>query len=267
MKDPKYGIPQLKKFPMPDARHVRSAIKFFNYAPPKYEKQLAAAILRRMKEYGLSFDDFTVGDENRFKRYVPKTYLAHHGILGQKWGQRNGPPYPLSDSAHSSAEKRSNYKQSIYAHRVKSADNTRAKVDSIINSMNKDDRDKVLAGSDHYLNFEEGSAVVKRVLKEVGDIPVSFFDLLEEDKDTLQVALGTRSGSEFRGKGYANSATDQAMTWLDKNKKKLTQKQVIWGVRVDNPGSIRIAEKHGFEIDPDSYSDDGLWVNYIKRIR
>ncbi len=21
--------------------------------------------------------------------------LIHHGILGQKWGQKNGPPYPL----------------------------------------------------------------------------------------------------------------------------------------------------------------------------
>lgn len=26
-------------------------------------------------------------------------YLVHHGILGQKWGIRNGPPYPLGQSS------------------------------------------------------------------------------------------------------------------------------------------------------------------------
>lgn len=29
----------------------------------------------------------------------PENYLAHHGIDGQKWGQRNGPPYPLLRNA------------------------------------------------------------------------------------------------------------------------------------------------------------------------
>lgn len=33
-------------------------------------------------------------------------YLAHHGILGQKWGQRNGPPYPLDAESKSAAEKK-----------------------------------------------------------------------------------------------------------------------------------------------------------------
>lgn len=71
----KYGVPEQKKFPLPDADHVRSAIRFFNYVDPKYEKELAKAILERMDEYDMSFEDFGVGDENRFKKYIPKEEL------------------------------------------------------------------------------------------------------------------------------------------------------------------------------------------------
>lgn len=34
------------------------------------------------------------------------TYLKHHGILGQKWGVKNGPPYPLTGRTMSSSEKK-----------------------------------------------------------------------------------------------------------------------------------------------------------------
>lgn len=40
-------------------------------------------------------------------------YLAHHGILGMKWGVKNGPPYPLGASDHSQSEKKAGYKKSI----------------------------------------------------------------------------------------------------------------------------------------------------------
>ena len=32
----KYAIPNLKKYPLPDKAHVKSAIKFFNYVSPRY---------------------------------------------------------------------------------------------------------------------------------------------------------------------------------------------------------------------------------------
>lgn len=41
-----------------------------------------------------------------FKIERDSNYLAHHGIAGQKWGKRNGPPYPLDYGDHSAAEKK-----------------------------------------------------------------------------------------------------------------------------------------------------------------
>jgi len=40
-------------------------------------------------------------------------YLFHHGILGMKWGKRNGPPYPLTYKQHSIEEKRKNPKSRL----------------------------------------------------------------------------------------------------------------------------------------------------------
>lgn len=39
-------------------------------------------------------------------------FLAHHGIQGQKWGVRNGPPYPLGAGAKSASEKRAEQESS-----------------------------------------------------------------------------------------------------------------------------------------------------------
>lgn len=40
-----------------------------------------------------------------YKIEFSDNHLSHHGILGQKWGQRNGPPYPLNYKDYSSSEK------------------------------------------------------------------------------------------------------------------------------------------------------------------
>ena len=40
-------------------------------------------------------------------------YLMHHGILGQKWGHKNGPPYPIDAKDHSASEKKAGWKESL----------------------------------------------------------------------------------------------------------------------------------------------------------
>ena len=68
-----YGVPEQKKFPLSDKEHVLSAIRFFNYVDPKYEKELAEAILKKIEEYGVNLgEDITVGEENKFKKYIPE---------------------------------------------------------------------------------------------------------------------------------------------------------------------------------------------------
>lgn len=67
-----YGLPALKKYPMPDEKHVRSAIKFFNYVDEDNERELAVNIKKQMKKYNISPD--CVGEKNRLKKYIAEGY-------------------------------------------------------------------------------------------------------------------------------------------------------------------------------------------------
>lgn len=72
-RDPEFGVPEQKKYPLFDRKHVISAIKLFGHVEPKYESHLAHAIIKRMKKYNISFD--MVGEDNKLYQYIPKTAL------------------------------------------------------------------------------------------------------------------------------------------------------------------------------------------------
>lgn len=68
LSDDDFGIPELKKYPMPDKKHVLMAIRFFNYVEKEYEEELASNIIKKIKQFDMAAD-VNVGENNRFKKY------------------------------------------------------------------------------------------------------------------------------------------------------------------------------------------------------
>lgn len=80
--------------------------------------------------------------------------LEHHGIDGQKWGVRNGPPYPLAAGDHSAAEKRAMrssqkatykiIKRKHYKSKVPGHINTNKRLDKELNSKIKEKKNELI---------------------------------------------------------------------------------------------------------------------------
>lgn len=68
LEDTEFGIPELRKYPLNDKTHVLSAIRFFNHCPPKYEKQLAMRIIKKMEYYNIPKE--SIGKNNRLRKYI-----------------------------------------------------------------------------------------------------------------------------------------------------------------------------------------------------
>lgn len=66
--DEAFGVSDLRKFPLDTEKHVRSAIKFFNYVDKEHEKELASKIIKKMKEYNIT--DVKIGEKNRLGKYL-----------------------------------------------------------------------------------------------------------------------------------------------------------------------------------------------------
>lgn len=124
---------------------------------------------------------------------MPYTYyLSHHGILGQKWGTKNGPPYPLDGGEYTRTEtikirKARKDKNSIY--NKKHFDTVLEKKDTTLSTLSYDKNR--LKGTDMFYATHS---------KRDSDIYTAFFNKKLSDMiyDENGKPIGTGDGYKFR---------------------------------------------------------------------
>ena len=168
-------------------------------------------------------------------------YVVHHGVLGQKWGVRR---YQNKDGTLTNLGR---------------SRKTMDYVNDIVSTMDSKDRKLLGLDGEQYQTVDEGQKIVKRFIKRVGGVPVSFFDITG-DSTGVAVTIGTRSGDEYRNKGYAKYVAKRGKKWIDEHYDDFDQ--VVWWARKENTGSIKTAKDIGFTLDESSVLPDDPWVKY-----
>lgn len=189
--------------------------------------------------------------------------IAHHGIKGQKWGVRRYQNYDGSLTA--AGRERLGYRNNIIRNRRYTDD-----VNNIVSSLSS--KEKRLLGAyedEDWIDTSNENEIlsnkIKTILTKVGDTPVSFLEIWATNGGkTGQIAIATRSGEQYRGKGYASKEVEQALKWMDRYGNK-TLDELEWIAEKSNAGSNELAKKYGFQqVEP---PNTDAWRNYNRYIK
>ena len=169
------------------------------------------------------------------------SYLAHHGVKGQRWGVRNGPPYPLD----------------------RFTKGTESEMNDIYSTLSKKEKTFLMDNDNppkKFINKGEEKYLVESVMLKHKNVPVSSITIWNNE-DFYTIAAMTRNDPKYRGKNYAYKTAKQA---LDKVAKKNTNDiPIYWDVWSENTPSIKTAEKLGLEFNEVTEKhDNGEWLQY-----
>ena len=187
--------------------------------------------------------------------------LKHHGIKGQKWGVRR---YQNKDGTLTKEGKeRSIARNNIIRNRPYTDD-----VNEIVRTLSKKEKELLGAELDKdwiEKEFENETLANKgkTFVTKYENTPVSFLEIWTNGGRTGQIAIATRSGEEYRKKGYASKEVERAIKWVDRYGK-YTIDELEWWAEKTNAGSRRLAEKHGFKEDDNRGYDD--YVRYTRKV-
>ena len=111
-------------------------------------------------------------------------FVNHNGILGQKHGVRNGPPYPLKEGAHSSSEESAAKKAGISV----GTSSGKGSLDNVESANKKETSDKKESSSD-----TSQKKPTKEDIVNSGDIKLIQSSMKDLNLTELQTAMAKRS--------------------------------------------------------------------------
>ena len=110
--------------------------------------------------------------------------MNHHGLLGQKHGVKNGPPYPLEEGDHSSSEKSAAKKAGISV----GTSSGKGSLDNVESANKKETSDKKESSSD-----TSQKKPTKEDIVNSGDIKLIQSSMKDLNLTELQTAIAKRS--------------------------------------------------------------------------
>ena len=149
-------------------------------------------------------------------------YLQHFGILGMKWGKKNGPPYPLSASDHSASEKKAGWRKSLDAGSdKKTSANKTSNANESSSSSNKSVKD---------MTDEELNKALNRLRNEK-----AYNDLISGKSDNNQSNQANDKNS-YNMKWSKNMSDKEAQDYInrlnnEKRYEELSQRDITQGGR------------------------------------
>ena len=165
-----------------------------------------------------------------------KEELYHHGIRGQKWGERNGPPYPLGSGDHSAAEEKAGWRKSLenwdYNRRKKKLskysekrNNNIKKADRINEDVGKIDK-KIAKGSKGLLSSRMTTAELNKLKAQRGELSEKAASLREEANSMID--KGAKEYEKLINKYEDRVLTDDDLKKTGDEFKKMKEVKDVW---------------------------------------
>ena len=190
--------------------------------------------------------------------------ISHHGVKGMKWGVRR---YQNKDGSLTNEGRKRRQLQNNVLRNLGTTDD----VNEIVRSMSNEEKKKLGASlNEEWIEPEAEidilSTKAKTIIEKYNDIPVAFVEVYTDGNKRGQIAIGTRSGEQYRGKGYATSAMNRMNKYLERYGKMYLD-DVEWWARNDNIASKKLAEKFGFKYQYSKNAGDYNYDYYLKKLK